>query len=119
VCSSDLDHNEMTRLITNLLSNAIKYNKENGQIIVEALVSASYVKIKIADTGIGLKPDEKDKLFNEFYRAKNEKTRGISGTGLGLSIVKRIVDSYYGKIDVDSVYGEGTAITISLPININ
>jgi len=113
------DHNEITRLVTNLLSNAIKYNKENGQIIVEAIVSANYLKLKIADTGIGLKPHEKDKLFNEFYRAKNEKTRGISGTGLGLTIVKRIVDSYYGKIDVDSVYGEGTAITISLPININ
>lgn len=113
------DLNEMTRLITNLLSNAIKYNKENGKIIIEAETSANYLKVKVTDTGIGVKPEEKEKLFNEFYRAKNEHTRGISGTGLGLTIVKRIVDSYYGKIDVDSVYGEGTAITFSLPINSN
>ena len=114
-----VDLNEITRLITNLVSNAIKYNKDNGQINIEASVSSNYLKIKIADTGIGLKPAEKEKLFNEFYRAKNEHTRGISGTGLGLTIVKRIIDSYYGKIDVNSVYGEGTAITVSLPINTN
>lgn len=113
------DVNEITRLLTNLLSNAIKYNKEHGKIIVEAFSSANYLILKVADSGIGVKPEEKDKLFNEFYRAKNEKTRGISGTGLGLSIVKKIVDSYYGKIEVDSIYGEGTTFTISLPININ
>lgn len=113
------DLNEITRLLTNLLSNAIKYNKENGIIKVEITTSSNYLNIKIADTGIGLKPEEKNRLFSEFFRAKNEKTRGISGTGLGLTIVKRIVDSYYGKIDVDSTYGEGTTFTISLPININ
>jgi two-component system, OmpR family, phosphate regulon sensor histidine kinase PhoR len=113
------DLNEITRLLTNLLSNAIKYNKENGIIKVEIKTSSNYLNIKISDTGIGLKPEEKNRLFSEFFRAKNEKTRGISGTGLGLTIVKRIVDSYYGKIDVDSTYGEGTTFTISLPININ
>ena len=113
------DTNEMTRLLTNLLSNAIKYNKDKGQININASTSQNYLTIKISDTGIGLKSEEKAKLFNEFYRAKNERTRGISGTGLGLSIVKKIVDSYYGKIDVDSVFGEGTVITVSLPINTN
>jgi signal transduction histidine kinase len=113
------DVNEITRLLTNLLSNAIKYNKDHGKIFVEAFSSSNYLILKVADTGIGVKPEEKEKLFNEFYRAKNDKTRGISGTGLGLSIVKKIVDSYYGKIEVDSIYGEGTTFTISLPININ
>ncbi len=113
------DLNEITRLITNLLSNAIKYNKENGKIYIDASVGKNYLSIKIKDTGVGMKPEEKAKLFNEFYRAKNEKTRGISGTGLGLTIVKRIVDSYHGKIDVDSEYGMGTTFTITLPINTN
>lgn len=113
------DQNEITRIITNLLSNAIKYNKENGKIFVEALIRKNYVSIIIKDTGIGMMPEETAKLFNEFYRAKNEKTRGISGTGLGLTIVKRIVDSYHGKIEVESEYGNGTTFIINLPINTN
>lgn len=113
------DYNEITRLITNLISNAIKYNKDKGKIIIDVSSSTNYLQIKITDTGIGMKPEEKSKLFNEFFRAKNEKTRGISGTGLGLSIVKKIVDSYYGKIDVDSEFDKGTTFTINLPININ
>jgi signal transduction histidine kinase len=66
-----------------------------------------------------MKTEEKNRLFQEFYRAKNEKTRGISGTGLGLSIVKKIVESYYGKIEVESEYGSGTTFKIHFPINTN
>lgn len=113
------DLNELTRLFTNLISNATKYNKENGSILISLENESSYIIIKIKDTGIGMKPEEREKLFSEFYRIKNEKTRGISGTGLGLSIVKKIVESYYGKIEVESDYGIGTTITIKLPINSN
>ena len=113
------DVSEITRLFTNLISNAIKYNKESGSIYIIAHQENNYVCIKIRDTGIGMKPEEKDRLFSEFYRAKNEMTRGISGTGLGLSIVKKIVESYYGKIEVESVFGYGTTFTIHLPINQN
>ncbi|MCX6150119.1 MAG: response regulator [Ignavibacteriales bacterium] len=110
------DQNEITRLFTNILSNGIKYNKENGSINIIVDRSENYLTIKIADTGIGMISEEKAKLFQEFYRAKNEKTRSISGTGLGLSIVKRIVDSYNGKIKVDSEYGAGTTFVIYFPI---
>ncbi|MBI3122847.1 MAG: response regulator [Ignavibacteriales bacterium] len=113
------DVSEITRLFTNLISNAIKYNKESGSIYIIAHQENNYVCIKIRDTGIGMKPEERDRLFSEFYRAKNEMTRGISGTGLGLSIVKKIVESYYGKIEVESVFGYGTTFTIHLPINQN
>lgn len=113
------DINEITRVVTNLLSNAIKYNKRNGKIFIDLNSSQNYVILKVKDTGIGMKDSERQKLFSEFYRAKNENTRGISGTGLGLSIVKRIVDSYYGIIEVDSEYGVGTTFTIKLPINPN
>ncbi len=109
------DYDEITRLFTNFLSNAIKYNKENGSVIINILNSGDYLLTEIKDTGIGLKPEEKKKLFSEFFRAKNELTKTISGTGLGLSIVKRIVDSYSGKIEVESEFGIGTTFRIFLP----
>jgi len=111
------DQNEITRLFTNILSNAVKYNKTGGSINVSLSTSKNYLVAKIKDTGIGMRPEEKAKLFNEFFRAKNKLTQNISGTGLGLSIVKRIVDSYYGKIDVDTEYNVGSTFTIYLPIN--
>jgi len=110
------DQDEITRVITNLMSNAIKYNKENGSITISNKLLSNSIQIKISDTGIGLKPEEKNRLFNEFYRAKNEKTKNISGTGLGLSIVKRIVESYSGKIEVESEYGNGSVFTLCFPV---
>jgi two-component system phosphate regulon sensor histidine kinase PhoR len=109
------DHDEITRLFTNLISNAIKYNHEQGNIAVNISVSENYLITEIKDTGIGLKPEEKNKLFSEFFRAKNEKTRNISGTGLGLSIVKRIVESYSGRIEVESEYNIGSIFKVYLP----
>jgi PAS domain S-box-containing protein len=110
-----VDADEITRLFTNLISNAIKYNREQGLININLYQADNYLVTEIKDSGIGLKPEEKKKLFTEFFRAKNEKTKNISGTGLGLSIVKRIVDSYSGRIEVESDYGEGTTFKVYLP----
>jgi signal transduction histidine kinase len=109
------DYNEINRLFTNIISNAMKYNKTNGSIDISVSYSGNYLITKISDTGIGMKPDEKEKLFQEFYRVKNDQTRNIPGTGLGLSIVKRIVESYSGKIEVESEFGKGTTFIIYLP----
>lgn len=109
------DADEINRLFTNLISNAIKYNNDLGLINIIINTSGNFVVTEIKDSGIGLKPEEKTKLFSEFFRAKNEKTKNIGGTGLGLSIVKRIVDSCSGKIEVDSEYGEGTTFRVYLP----
>ncbi|NWG28001.1 MAG: response regulator [Ignavibacteriaceae bacterium] len=113
------DYEEINRIFTNLISNAIKYNTENGTISIIVSKSEDYLITEIKDTGIGLKPEEKKKLFSEFFRAKNELTKSISGTGLGLSIVKRIVDSYSGKIEVESEFGVGTTFRIYLPFSLN
>jgi signal transduction histidine kinase len=110
------DSDEITRLFTNLLSNAVKYNKNNGNIEIKMKMTGNYILTSINDTGIGMKPEEKKKLFHEFFRAKNELTKDISGTGLGLSIMKRIVDSYAGKIEVESEFGKGTSFNVYLPV---
>ena len=109
------DQDEISRLFTNLISNGIKYNKQNGSLDIKIEKTNFYIVTEIKDSGIGMKSAEKDKLFHEFYRVKNEFTKNISGTGLGLSIVKRIIDSYAGKIEVDSEFGKGTSFRVFLP----
>ncbi len=101
--------------MTNLLSNSIKYNREGGEVFVTLQKKGPYVLIEIRDTGIGMKPEEKERLFSEFFRAKNEMTKGIHGTGLGLSIVKKTIDWYAGKIETDSEFGKGTTFRVFLP----
>ena len=113
--SINADIDEITRLFTNLISNAIKYNRITGRINIGLSQSGNYNLIEIKDTGIGMKPAERKKLFQEFFRAKNELTQNICGTGLGLSIVKRIVDSYAGKIEVESEYNAGSVFRVYLP----
>ena len=111
----DADSDEISRLFTNLISNAIKYNRPSGSITIQINQIGKFVVTEIKDSGIGMKEEEKKKLFSEFFRAKNEFTKNVSGTGLGLSIVKRIVDSYSGKIEVESEFGIGTTFRIYLP----
>jgi two-component system phosphate regulon sensor histidine kinase PhoR len=111
----EADKEDIQRVFSHLLSNAIKYNKDHGRIEVSAGNEGLYVKVTIKDSGIGLKPEEKERLFEEFFRAKNKWTRKITGTGLGLAIVKKIVARYAGKIEIESEYEKGSAFTVYLP----
>lgn len=110
-----IDKEEAAKIFNNLISNAVKYNKEYGKIKIEVKKVNNFVVISIADTGIGLRAEDKKKLFQQFFRAKNQYTRAISGTGLGLSIVKRLVEANHGKINVESEFNEGTEFTIHFP----
>jgi two-component system, sensor histidine kinase and response regulator len=106
------DYNEMEIVINNLLSNAVKYNKENGKVFLTVSKVTSGIKIVVDDTGIGIDKNDIPKLFGEFERIKNEKTREISGTGLGLNIVKKIIDMYRGSVHVESEPDKGTKFTV-------
>ncbi|MCA0172935.1 sensor histidine kinase [Bacillus sp. RAR_GA_16] len=99
----------------NLLTNAIKYNEPGGSIEVTLEKGADATHITFADTGIGLASNEKDQIFDRFYRADLARTRTNQGTGLGLSIVKEIIELHQGDIVVDSQLGKGTTFTITLP----
>ena len=102
-------------MITNLLLNAIKYTPANGTVEINAKEDGDYVLMEVADTGIGIPPEELSKVFDEFYRTTNAKKVEKDGTGLGLSIVKQIIERHSGKIWVDSKEGIGTKFSFTLP----
>jgi signal transduction histidine kinase len=113
------DAREIEIIFNNLISNAIKYNKAGGRVDFAIKLKDDFVVITISDNGIGMSEDDMSRLFNEFVRIKNQKTKGISGSGLGLSIVKKIVDTYEGDITVTSAPDKGTTFIITLPKNKN
>jgi signal transduction histidine kinase len=105
---------EVETILNNLISNAVKYNKDNGNIDINITADDKWVVIDVADTGIGLKKEELDKLFKDFIRIKNEKTRNILGSGLGLSTVKKLTHLYGGKISVKSEFAKGSTFSVEL-----
>ncbi len=111
----DADQIDLQRLFTQVISNAIQYNRDNGSITINGSRNGHYIRIDVTDTGIGMRPEDKERLFEDFFRAKNEHTREITGTGLGLTIVKKIVDAYAGKIEIESEYEKGTTFSVFLP----
>ncbi len=111
----EADKEELIRLLTNLVSNGVKYNREGGSVTLRAAEDGPYVRIEVADTGIGISEAGLERLFSEFFREKRSETNMVTGTGLGLSIVKRIVDFYHGTIGVKSALNEGSTFTVRLP----
>jgi signal transduction histidine kinase len=114
-----VDRVDIEIILTNLLTNAVKYNKEGGQIRLAAHSIGKALKIQCRDTGIGMTEEETDRLFKEFTRIRNEKTKNILGNGLGLSILKKVIALYNGEVNVESKFGEGTEFTVILPGIIN
>jgi two-component system phosphate regulon sensor histidine kinase PhoR len=101
----------------NLITNAINYTPDNGKIKVEVDVAGINLRVKVMDNGFGIADKYLDKIFDRFYRVKDDKTRYITGTGLGLPIVKGLVDSMNGFINVESTPGKGSTFTVLLPVN--
>jgi signal transduction histidine kinase len=109
------DVNELDIIFNNLISNAIKYNKESGAVDIFIEKTDGSIQIKVVDTGIGMTEAEMAKLFQDFVRIKNEKTKNITGSGLGLSIVKKLAENYGGSIAVTSIPDQGSTFIVSLP----
>lgn len=108
------DPSELEIILNNLVSNAVKYNREGGSVTVALERTDDVVKIQVADTGIGLTPEEAAKLFSEFVRIKNEDTYKIMGSGLGLSTVRKLAQLYDGDATVKSERGSGSIFTVTL-----
>ena len=115
------DEVRIRQVITNLLNNAVKYT-EKGSVTLSITADKDMgcgdmilLVISVKDTGMGIKDEEKDKLFKKFERMDIEKNSSIEGTGLGLAITGSLVDMMDGTIDVDTEYGKGSTFTIKLP----
>ena len=112
----DGDRERIEQVIMNIVSNAIKYTPDGGQIDITAGMEDKQVFVRISDNGIGIPQKDLPRLFERFYRVDKARSRASGGTGLGLSIAKEILNQHHGEIAIDSVYGEGTTVTITLPI---
>jgi len=113
------DPDEMEIILNNLVSNAVKYNRDGGEVYITTTAKNGSALIRVEDTGIGMNEQETGKLFNEFVRIKNEKTKNITGSGLGLSIVKKLVEENYGgTIEVKSEPDKGSVFTVSIPVGV-
>ena len=110
------DPGSIRDVMTNLVSNAIRYTPSGGSIEIVSGVESNSIYIRVADTGIGIAASDQVKIFDRFYRVKNERTRHIVGTGLGLPIVKAIVDDHKGRMDVQSEMDKGSVFTVFLPV---
>ncbi len=113
------DELRIKQILTNLLSNAVKYTRQ-GSITLKAfskplendMIELSF---SVIDTGIGIRPEDRSKLFDSFKRLELKKNRNIQGTGLGLNIAKQLTEQMHGTITVESEYGKGSAFTICIP----
>jgi PAS domain S-box-containing protein len=112
------DLERVRQIVANLLDNAYKYSPENSTIVIRITQENSSVQVDIIDKGVGIFPDEHEKIFERFYRGENHMVMETAGTGLGLPIVKELVELHKGKIWLTSsgVPGEGSTFSFTLPI---
>jgi len=110
------DRDRLVQVLTNLLSNAYQYTEAGGHITVSLHRRDGMVQVDVTDTGIGIAPEDQERIFERFFRADHELVRRQSGTGLGLPIVKSIVEMHGGRIWVKSELGKGSTFSFTLPI---
>jgi two-component system, sensor histidine kinase and response regulator len=116
-CSVTAHPESLAVVFRNLVGNAIKYNRPEGTVVLEGTCVDGNLRVDVRDTGIGIPAAEIPFIFEDFFRVKSSKTAEIPGTGLGLSIVKKIVEGHHGSVEVQSAEGEGTTVSVFLPLS--
>jgi signal transduction histidine kinase len=107
---------DLEAVVKNLVSNAVKYNRDGGSVSLHVTTAGGAHRLVVADTGIGIPAQDHARVFERFYRVDTARSRATGGTGLGLSIVRHAVERHGGSVQVSSALGEGTAFTVTLPI---
>jgi heavy metal sensor kinase len=110
------DHQHLRRLLLNLVDNGLKYTLAGGRVTLALHQDGAWAVLRVADTGIGLAPEEQERIFQRFYRAPVAVSRGEEGSGLGLCIARSIVEAHGGYVQVESAEGHGSIFTVCLPL---
>lgn len=110
------DSDKLDQVLDNLVSNAIRHTLEKGAIRLSAAQKGNLVEVRVKDTGIGIPSKDLPRIFERFYRVDKARSRKYGGTGLGLPIAKQIIEAHGGDIWIDSMMGEGTTVTFTLPV---
>ncbi|MBR3537855.1 MAG: HAMP domain-containing histidine kinase [Eubacterium sp.] len=113
---AEVDEVKLSLVISNLVENAIKYNVDNGWVRITLNADNKYFYIKVADSGVGIPDDEKDKVFDRFYRVNKDRSRETGGTGLGLAIARGAINAHGGVLKLYSESGKGTTFTVRIPL---
>jgi len=111
------DKGRLRQLLLNLVDNAIKYTPDGGSVHLSLEKVNGMVLFRVQDSGIGIPPDDIDKVFDRFYRVDKARSRDLGGAGLGLSIAKWIAELHRGRITVESELNKGSTFTVHLPVN--
>jgi heavy metal sensor kinase len=111
------DREHLRRLLLNLVDNGIKYTPAGGRVTLTLQRDGEWAALCIADTGIGLAPEELERIFQRFYRAPQAVDQGKEGSGLGLCIARSIAEAHGGRIRVESSPGQGSAFIVFLPLH--
>ncbi len=109
------DHERLRQVLTNLISNAIKYSPDGGRIMLSGRYDDEFVYLAVTDEGIGIPPNDRERIFERFYRVESALSRRTQGAGLGLYLVKSVIDAHRGRIWVDSDLGKGSTFVFTLP----
>lgn len=109
------DRDRVAQVLHNLLANAVRYTESGGRVAISAGRSDGDVQVEVADTGVGIPPDELPHVFDRFYRADRSRSRATGGAGLGLAVVKYLVEAHGGRVWVRSALGKGSTFGFALP----
>src|SRR5213082_2008071 len=105
----------LEEIVHNLLDNAVNYSRVDGRIVIALVTRDRELVLSVADEGVGIPAEDLPRIFERFYRADRARSRELGGTGLGLSIVKHIAQLHGGRVEAESVIGQGTTISVILP----
>jgi signal transduction histidine kinase len=109
------DERKVKQVLLNLLSNAVKFTPQGGKVTLSARRCVEGLEIAVADTGVGIAPEDHEKVFEEFRQVGTDGLKKAEGTGLGLALTRRIVELHGGRIWLESALGKGSVFTFTLP----